>query len=122
MAMYIGKVAERTGATRRAIRLYESLGLIPAPRRQGGYRVYSETEIKAIALIKRTQDAGFSLAELTDFINRKVRENRFPLNIARDLIRDKHRALDEQMRALKATRQRLQELEREILVQYGDAT
>ena len=119
--MYIGKVAERTGATRRAIRLYESLGLIPAPQRRGNYRVYSETEIKAIALIKRTQDAGFSLGELTDFIQQKVSENRFPLEIALALIRDKHQALDEQMKALGATRRRLQDLESEIVSEYGES-
>src|SRR5690554_5382293 len=40
--MYIGKLAEMTGATRKAIRLYESLGLIPVPSRNGNYRVYSD--------------------------------------------------------------------------------
>lgn len=30
------------GASRKAIRLYESLGLIPEPQRKGRYRIYSE--------------------------------------------------------------------------------
>lgn len=33
--LYIGKVAEMTGAWRKAIRHYESLGLLPAPQRRG---------------------------------------------------------------------------------------
>lgn len=43
--LYIGKVAEMTGASRKAIRLYESLGLISAPRRKGQYRIYSERDV-----------------------------------------------------------------------------
>jgi len=117
--MLIGEVAQRTGATRRAIRLYESRGLIPAPQRRGSYRVYGETEVKAIALIKRAQEAGFSLAELTDFINLKVRENRFPLEMARELIGTKHAALKAQMAALRTTRRKLDQLEQAIGEQYG---
>ena len=43
--MYIGRLSELTGATPKAIRLYESLGLIPVPRRQGAYRVYTDKDV-----------------------------------------------------------------------------
>lgn len=117
--MYIGKVAELTGASHRAIRLYEERGLIPPPQRNGKYRIYNETEVRAITLIKRAQEAGFTLAELTGFINLKVRENRFPLEVARELIRVKHNRLNQDIQALQATQQRLAELEREIHQHYG---
>jgi DNA-binding transcriptional MerR regulator len=117
--MYIGKVAERTGATPRAIRLYESQGLIPPPQRQGRYRVYNETEIRAIALIKRAQEAGFTLAELRSFINLKVRENRFPLELARELILHKRDRLTQAIEALKLTQQNLESLAQEIETHYA---
>lgn len=61
--MYIGEVARRTGATARAIRLYESLGLLVVPRR-GRYRVYDATHVEFIQLIKHAQTVGVTLAEL----------------------------------------------------------
>ena len=57
--MYIGKLAELTGATQKAIRLYESMGLIPVPNRQGKYRVYADNDVVLINLIRRAQAVGF---------------------------------------------------------------
>ena len=61
---YIGAAARLTGATAKAIRLYESLGLVPAPERAGKYRVYTDEAIGRIRLIKCAQQLGFSLREL----------------------------------------------------------
>jgi DNA-binding transcriptional MerR regulator len=39
--LLIGEVAKRTGATRKALRLYEEAGILAAPRRAiAGYRIY----------------------------------------------------------------------------------
>ena len=62
-AMSIGTVARRTGLEVSAIRYYESVGLIPAPRRAGGKRVYDSQVFESIALVQLAQDAGFTLAE-----------------------------------------------------------
>lgn len=61
--MYIGKVARLAGSTQRAIRLYESLGLIDVPR-QGRYRVYDTAHVEFIQLIKEAQGLGLTLKEL----------------------------------------------------------
>lgn len=61
--MYIGEVARRSGATQRAIRLYESLGLLQVAR-QGSYRVYSAEQVEFIQLIKEAQTLGLTLQEL----------------------------------------------------------
>ncbi len=47
--LYIGKVAKITGASCKAIRHYESIGLIPISQRRGKYRVYSERDILELA-------------------------------------------------------------------------
>lgn len=59
--MYIGKLAKLSGATPKAIRLYESIGLIPTPKRQGRYRVYSDKDVSLVHMIRRAQAVGFSL-------------------------------------------------------------
>ena len=61
--MYIGELSQRTGATARAIRLYESLNLIQVVRK-GSYRVYQTAHIEFVQLIKEAQSLGISLAEL----------------------------------------------------------
>ena len=66
--MYIGELSHLTGATPRAIRLYESLNLIQVVRK-GSYRVYQTAHIEFIQLIKEAQSLGVSLAELQTLKN-----------------------------------------------------
>ena len=61
--MYIGELSQRTCATPRAIRLYESLNLIQVVRK-GNYRVYEAAHVEFVQLIKEAQSLGISLAEL----------------------------------------------------------
>jgi MerR family mercuric resistance operon transcriptional regulator len=55
------------------VRYYERRGLVPAPpRRQSGYRQYSEDVVARIQFIKRAQDLGFSLNEITELLSLRV--------------------------------------------------
>jgi DNA-binding transcriptional MerR regulator len=62
----IEQVAARTGLTKRTLRYYEEIGLLPPPTRtEGNYRLYSEADIVQLERIKRLRDLlGFSLAEI----------------------------------------------------------
>jgi DNA-binding transcriptional MerR regulator len=62
--LLIGELARRTGASAKALRLYESLGLIAAPRRRGSYRVYEPAHEEAVRFIRQAQAVGFRLQEL----------------------------------------------------------
>lgn len=62
--MYIGTLSKRTGASRKALYLYERLGLIPTPARRGTYRIYDASAERIVALIKCAQSLGFGLKEL----------------------------------------------------------
>ncbi|SKA67844.1 MerR family transcriptional regulator, partial [Enterovibrio nigricans] len=61
--MFIKQASELSGATQRAIRLYESLGLLTVSR-TGKYRVYTERNINLIKMIKEGQALGIHLALL----------------------------------------------------------
>lgn len=112
--MYIGKLAELTGATRKAIRLYESLGLIPVPSRNGNYRVYSDKDVALIQMIKRAQTVGFNLAELKQLVALKATGNRFPIEVANRLIAGKREKLRGEMNEIMSLDQRLVELQDEL--------
>jgi DNA-binding transcriptional MerR regulator len=62
----IQEVAAEVGATTRAIRYYEEIGLLqPAARSEGDYRLYDQSDLERIRHIRELRDsAGFSLAEI----------------------------------------------------------
>ncbi|MDA8260468.1 MAG: MerR family transcriptional regulator [Betaproteobacteria bacterium] len=117
--MYIGKIAELTGATRKAIRLYEFIGLIPVPSRKGKYRVYSDKDVVLINMIRRAQAVGFNLAELKQLVALKAKSNRFPIEIANELIARKREKLRKDMSEIMSLDQRLIELEDELNRNFG---
>jgi len=65
----IGEVAERTGLSLRTIRYYEEMGLVePSARTAGGFRLYSDTDVSRLQLIKRMKPLDFSLEEMRDVL------------------------------------------------------
>jgi MerR family redox-sensitive transcriptional activator SoxR len=60
----IGEVARRAGIQPSALRYYESIGLMPAPRRVSGRRRYDESAVRMLKIVQLAQSAGFSIAEI----------------------------------------------------------
>jgi DNA-binding transcriptional MerR regulator len=67
MTMRIGELAERAGTTTRALRYYESRGLLSAQRDRHGHRVYTEDDLRLLQQIRTLQDFGFELEETRPF-------------------------------------------------------
>lgn len=65
----IGELARQVGLRASALRYYESLGLLPGARREGGRRMWPATAARRIALIRMAQRAGFSLAEVRGLLD-----------------------------------------------------
>ncbi|MEO8457317.1 MAG: MerR family transcriptional regulator [Chloroflexota bacterium] len=68
--LQIGEVAERTGVTQRTLRFYEEKGLLKPPSRMdGGFRLYSEQDVKRVEKIRRMQELlGISLADIKEMV------------------------------------------------------
>lgn len=60
----IGEVARRAGIRASAIRYYESVHLLPAPRRVYGQRRYSADILRRLSVIQLAQQVGFTVAEI----------------------------------------------------------
>jgi MerR family redox-sensitive transcriptional activator SoxR len=68
-ALLIGEVAHRFGIKPSAIRYYESVGLLPAPARRGGRRVYDTDVLDHLTFIRSAQMAGFGIAEIKRLVS-----------------------------------------------------
>ncbi|MBU5212809.1 MULTISPECIES: MerR family transcriptional regulator [Heyndrickxia] len=66
----IDDVAKQSGLTKRTIRYYEQLGILPSPpRSDGGFRLYSQEHVEFLKKITNAKEVmGFSLQELQEFI------------------------------------------------------
>jgi len=65
MADYsIGEVARQAGLRPSALRYYESIGLLPAPKRINGRRRYDEQTLQRLGVLQLAQKAGFTIAEI----------------------------------------------------------
>jgi MerR family transcriptional regulator, redox-sensitive transcriptional activator SoxR len=60
----IGEVAKYAGVQTSAIRYYESIGLLPVPKRVNGYRRYDPSVLKRLGLVQLLRQAGFGIREL----------------------------------------------------------
>jgi Hg(II)-responsive transcriptional regulator len=69
----IGQVARQAGIGVETIRFYEREGLLEEPpRRDSGYRQYSEQVITRIHFIQRAKRLGFSLKEIAELLLLRV--------------------------------------------------
>jgi DNA-binding transcriptional MerR regulator len=67
--MQIGEVAERTSLSLRTIRYYEEVGLVPpSARTAGGFRLYTETDVARLLLVRRMKPLDFSLDEMRNVL------------------------------------------------------
>lgn len=65
----ISQVAQQAGIRPSTIRYYESINVLPEPRRISGQRRYDPTILERLEFIRITQKLGFSLAEIQRLLN-----------------------------------------------------
>lgn len=110
--MRIGELAKLTGASPKAIRLYEQQGLLPHVHRAGTYRHYNDSHFAQVIFIKRAQALGFKLAELSKL---KPSQNGFDWQHVGQLLQLKLQQTEQQIHQLTnqqtALKTMLQELE-----------
>ncbi|AUG10169.1 MerR family transcriptional regulator [Pseudomonas sp. S09G 359] len=116
--MYIGKAAQLSGTTIKAIRHYEAIGLMPPPHRQGQYRVYSEQSVELLMFIKCAQQLGFKLKELQEILGNH-RGDSLPWDRADQAIANKKQELAVQIAALQKMHAGLLEFEAQLKDAHG---
>ncbi len=67
--MVIHELAKRTGVPAKTIRYYESLGLLPRPKRAANnYRQYAPADVERLRFIASARSLGFSLDDIAEIL------------------------------------------------------
>ncbi|WP_285731877.1 HEAT repeat domain-containing protein [Nocardiopsis sp. ATB16-24] len=100
--MLIGEVARRSGVSTRMLRHYDALGLVrPTGRTVGGYREYSEEDIRRLFHVESLRTLGLSLRR----IGRVLEDPDFtPSALIGDLVRETEERLSRERELLKRLR------------------
>ena len=70
MEMTVGGAAKAAGVSAKAVRLWESKGLLsPAQRSAAGYRVFTEDDVVVLRFIRQAKALGLSLGEIKDVLD-----------------------------------------------------
>ncbi|WP_330564670.1 MerR family transcriptional regulator [Pseudomonas yamanorum] len=119
--MYIGKAAQLSGTTIKAIRHYEAIGLLPPPQREGRYRIYSTQSVELLTFIKCAQQLGFKLKELQAILGENPGDG-LPWELADKAITNKKQELVRQIEALQKMHRGLVEFEANLKDAQGQCS
>lgn len=64
----IGRLAKQAGVGIETVRYYQQRQLLPVPPGHGNYRQYPVALVERIRFIKRSQELGFSLDEISELL------------------------------------------------------
>jgi len=97
----VTKLGRRCGVSRTALLYYESIGLMPPPRRSGGnYRCYSESDAERLSAIRAYRNAGLTLDDIRSML--KARSSGSASANASGVLKRRLTELDAQIDALRA--------------------
>lgn len=112
--MYIGELSKKSGASRKAIYLYEQMGLIPKPTRKGSYRIYPAAAVTQIQTIRCAQTLGFKLKELVEALASNTGGPGSGLSLMLEQIELKRLAVQSQIETAQAQLLQLNQFENEL--------
>ena len=106
----IGRLAAAGGVGVETIRFYQRKKLLEQPTRDGGVRRYGSEDVRRLRFIRQAQVAGFTLEQIKELLELDATDDR---PRARELARQRVKALDERIAELKRARDALQRLAKE---------
>lgn len=102
----IGKLAEAAFVGVETIRFYERKELIKQPHKRGAFRYYSFELVERIKFIKRAQELGFTLKEVKELLELKIR-NQSKCSDVLSKTNNKINEIDEKIKDLKKMKKSL---------------
>ena len=118
----IGELARQTGVTLRALRFYESKGLLGPHGGDGPARVFSQIDRNRVVLILQGKRLGFTLSEIRELLAVPASRSAKVLPIGRRKCVDQINLLERQRRDIDQAIAELRRIYTEMLTESGPAS
>lgn len=83
----MGQLSKLLGVNKETIRYYESLGLLPLPKKKkNGYKIYTKQHFEMMEIILIIKDSGFTLKEIKNIITIQEENTNSQNNLYKDII------------------------------------
>ena len=106
----IGRLAKQLGVNLETVRYYERTGLLPKPPRlRSGYRSFPPSTVPRLRFIKRSQELGFSLAEIRQLLALRADPDRDCASVCQQA-RQKLTEVDQKIKELQRMQRALKRL------------
>jgi MerR family redox-sensitive transcriptional activator SoxR len=102
--MTIGQVSAESGISASAIRYYESLGILPKPARKSGRRLYDDSALQRLAVVRFYRTTGVSVHDIAQMFAADARSDRHAV------VRERIAEIDRFIRMAQTAKRRLNDL------------
>lgn len=107
MGLTVGAAAEAAGVSAKAVRLWESKGLLPPAERTGaGYRQFTDADVGVLRFIRQAKTLGLQLSEIKDILDLQ-RGGAAPCTRVTELLDGRIAEIDRTLADLRALRRSL---------------
>lgn len=110
--MQIKELARHTNLTAKTIRYYETIGLLPPPRRRAnGYRDYSEADVDRVKFVAASRGLDFSLDDIGEILDLRDRREA-PCRVVLGLLQQRADEISQRIADLQQLETELRDLHR----------
>ncbi len=105
----VSRAARHAGLSSKAVRLYESKGLLdPAPRTRAGYRLYNSEDVAVLRFVRQARALDLSLGEIREIIDLQ-RHGAQPCGHVLGIVESRLKEVEQALRDLRALRRTLRQ-------------
>jgi MerR family transcriptional regulator, thiopeptide resistance regulator len=102
-------IAAQFGISLKALRLYERLGMLNAPRNAAGWRVYGPAEIERLHGILSFKQLGLPLARIAELLKARSTDLTALLSVQEDMLLESRRESDHALALIRIAKVRVRE-------------
>jgi DNA-binding transcriptional MerR regulator len=102
-------IAAQFGVSLKALRLYEQLGLLKAPRTAAGWRVYGQAEVERLHAILSLKQLGLPLVRIAELFKAGPTDLGALLSIQEEMLRESQREADYALKLIQIAKIRIRE-------------
>lgn len=107
----IGELAKRAGVTPDTIRYYEKQAMMEhRDRSEGGFRLYSESDLQRLKFIRHAKQLGFTLTAIRELLSIRIEPQQHTCQESKSIVQSRLSEVESKIAELEQMRRSLQYL------------